>query len=375
MESASRVGQRAPIVFLGLVALLALASCGTLTGIPAHGGGKRFATEQRLVSASIRAALKDIDVTALRGKRAALVFDLVADEGGGSLSGGRWTPGLLFSAGSVLSPVTTTNSAFQVFNLAESGGNYSNSGSSGGTTTASTTLQNGSNTNSGSSTQQSDSSSSGTTTNTSNTTNAGTSSGTSTSTTGGTATNSNFNQTDNSTNATTGSGTNTQDTSTTGSGTNNSTGSNSGSSSTTSTSSNNGGSTARGGFNSQRQTVSQTPSETTSVTEGIRREHIATLQYKGLGDYQNFNVPKSDASLLMGLVRNYLLFSGVIPTTPTDPNAEVLVYITVDIFGTVRSRFDALVYNNETVKAETSFEISAFDRAGNLIMRPQVANR
>lgn len=86
-------------------------------------------------------------------------------------------------------------------------------------------------------------------------------------------------------------------------------------------------------------------------------------------------VPKSDASLLMGLVRNYLLFSGVTPTVPTDPNAEVLVYVTVDVFGTVRSRFDVLAYNNETVKAETSFEISAFDKTGKMIMRPTVANR
>ncbi len=86
-------------------------------------------------------------------------------------------------------------------------------------------------------------------------------------------------------------------------------------------------------------------------------------------------VPKSDATLLMGLVRNYLLFSGVTPTVPTDPKADVLVYVTVDVFGTVRSRFDALAYNNETVKAETSFEISAFDREGKMVMRPTVANR
>jgi len=46
-----------------------LCSCGTLTGIPSHGGGKRFATEQRLVSASVRAALKDMDVSKLRGKK------------------------------------------------------------------------------------------------------------------------------------------------------------------------------------------------------------------------------------------------------------------------------------------------------------------
>jgi hypothetical protein len=86
-------------------------------------------------------------------------------------------------------------------------------------------------------------------------------------------------------------------------------------------------------------------------------------------------VPKSDATLLMGLVRNYLLFSGVTPTVPTDPKADVLVYVTVDVFGTVRSRFDALAYNNETIKAETSFEISAFDRDGKIIMRPTVANK
>ena len=100
-----------------------------------------------------------------------------------------------------------------------------------------------------------------------------------------------------------------------------------------------------------------------------------SLAYKGLGEYQNMAVPKSDASLLMGLVRNYMLFSGVTPTVPTDPKADVLVYVTVDVFGTVRSRFDALAYNNETVKAETSFEISAFDRDGKMIMRPTVASK
>jgi hypothetical protein len=56
----------------------------------------------------------------------------------------------------------------------------------------------------------------------------------------------------------------------------------------------------------------------------------------------------------------YLLFSDITPTVPTDPKADVLVYVTVDVFGTVRSRFDALAYNNETIKAETSFEFSAF---------------
>lgn len=442
-------------IVLACAASLALTGCGTLTGLPAHGGGKRFATEQRLVSASIRAALKDIDVRSLKGKRAALIFDLISDEGGGSFNGGRWSPGLLFSVGTMTSPVTTTSNAFQVYNLGESGSSYSNTNSGGGSSSVSTTLQNGSNTNTGttgttgSSTNQSSGSntstgsSSGSSTNTSTTTGSGTngstttgsnsatttgsstnnstttnnggSSGSSSSNTGGTTTNTSFNQTDNSTNVTVGTGTNTSTTNgtnssttngtstntsttngsgtntstNTGSGTNTSTGSgtntstanssgsgtNTGQSTTTTTGSNDSSSSTGGGYNTNRQTVSPSPSETVTQTKGMHRDHTATLAYKGLGEYQNFPVPKSDASLLMGLVRTYMMLNGVIPTTPNDPTAEVLVYVTVDIFGTVRSRFDALLYNNETVKAETSFEIMAFDRDGKIILRPQVANR
>ena len=425
-----------------LFLLFVLSGCGTLTGIPAHGGGKRFATEQRLVSASIRSALMDLDVSALQGKRVALVFDLIADEGAGSFNGGRWSPSLLLSVGSAMSPVTTTN-AFQVYNLADSGTNYSNSGGGGGSTSVSTSVQSGVNDNSGSSTTGSTSSNNSTTnstsansgsgtstsSNNSTTINSGNSLGTSTSTTGGTSTNTNFNQGDSSTNATIGTGTDSSSntssgsdsstnassgsgsssttssgsgsstnassgsgsstTSSTGSGSSTNASTSSGSSTNASTSSgsnrsesnsssssnNDSSSTTRGGQTSQRQTLSPSATQSTTRTEGTRREHTASIAYRGLGEYQNFPVPKSDASLLMGLVRNYLMLKGVVPTTPNDPNADVLLYMTVDIFGTVRSRFDALLYNNETVKAETSLEIMAFDRTGQLILAPQSSNR
>lgn len=428
------VAGRVPVVLAGGALVLALTGCGTLTGIPSHGGGKRFATEQRLVSASIRSSLKEIDVTPLRGKRVALIFDLVADEGGGSLNGGRWSPGLLFSVGTVSSPVTTTTNAFQVYNLADAGSNYSNSASGGGTTTVSNTVHSGSNssygasestgssTNTSSGTNQSTSTTDGSNTHTSTSTNSGTSitngsgtntsetttsntgSGSSTSNTGGTSTNTNYNSSDNGTSTTDGSNTHTSTTTnsgtstTNGSGTNTSSstgsgsstssgtgtsatssqstggGTNDGQSSTVSTTRNTGSSRSSGGYDSQRQEITPAPTESTTVTKGTRREHTATLQYRGLGEYQNFPVPKSDASLLMGLVRNYMLHNGVLPTTPNDPAAEVLVYVTVDIFGTVRSRFDAFIYNKETVKAETSFEIVAFDREGRKILDTQVAN-
>jgi hypothetical protein len=368
-----------PLLFL----LLVLSGCGTLTGIPAHGGGKRFATEQRLVSASIRSALMDLDVSALQGKRAALVFDLIADEGAGSFNGGRWSPSLLLSVGSAMSPVTTTTNAFQVYNLADSGTNYSNSGGGGGSSSVSTSVQSGVNDNTGSSSTNSTSSNNSTTdstsSNTSTTTNSGNSSGTSTSTTGGTSTNTSFNQSDGSTNSTVGTGADNSSTTSSGSGSSTTASSGSGSnrseSSASSSTSNDSSSTNSGGYRSQRQTLSPSATETQSRTEGTRREHTASIAYRGLGEYQNFPVPKSDASLLMGLVRNYLMLKGVVPTTPNDPNADVLLYVTVDIFGTVRSRFDALLYNNETVKAETSLEIMAFDRTGQLILAPQSSNR
>lgn len=338
---------------------LSLTACGTLTGIPSHGGGKRFATEQRLVSASIRSSLKDLDISSLKGMRAALVFDLVADEGGGNLSGGRWSPGLLFSVGSAMSPVSSTVNAFQVYNLAEGGTNYTNTNSGGASTTTGTTLQTGTSNTLGSSqtAETSNNSTSGTNTST----------GSSTSTTGGTTTTTNYNQTDNNSSSTSGSSNSTTH--------NNSTTNSSGRTNSDSSTSSTGNSRTAGGQNYQREAI--TPAAVTSVTssQGSRRDNTASLQYRGLGEYQNFPVPKSDASLLMGLVRNYFLLSGVVPTTPNDPSADVLVYVTVDIFGIVRSRFDTLVYNNETVKAETSFEIMAFDREGKNVLRPQQASK
>ena len=103
---------------------ITMTGCGTMTGIPSHGGGKRFAIEQRLVDASIRSALKSIDVTPLKGKRVGIVFDIIADEGGGTLQGGRMNIIGGLTAAYVQSAVQTANSQFQVFNLADSGTSY-----------------------------------------------------------------------------------------------------------------------------------------------------------------------------------------------------------------------------------------------------------
>lgn len=446
------------------VLVASLSACGTLTGIPSHGGGKRFAIEQRLVSASIRSTLMDIDVSALRGQRVAIIYDIVADEGGGSISGGRANILGAATAGYLLSPVTATNSAFQIFNLTDSGSNYNNTGTGQSQNTASTTnivsnthgTQNGTQ-NIGATSGTSTGTSSTTLNNPSVTTTSSTNPVTTTSTinqgdsqttvnTGAVTTTSTMNQgatnttvtpgttttttgtvvTTQSTtpetsatttgvstsSSTTGANTTTQNTttqpttSTTTTGATNSTqttAANVGTSNTTSngmastnasvntstgttaetgtqthnTTANQNTNTAQnstGGDTRRRQDISPQPVYSTQQTKGLQQTRSATIQYQGLGEYTNFNVPKSDASLLMGLVRTYLLLNGVEVTVPTDPSASAILYVSVDIFGIVRSRFDAYVYNQESVLADTAIEMVAFDRTGKIIMRPRSAN-
>ena len=78
-------------VFLLLVGcLLILSGCGTTTPIPAQGGGKRFAVEQALISASARKAIADLPFDKIEGKSVALEISVIADEGGGAITlGGR----------------------------------------------------------------------------------------------------------------------------------------------------------------------------------------------------------------------------------------------------------------------------------------------
>ena len=67
------------VVILG--AMMLLSGCGALTGLPGHGGGKRFAVEQELVAASTRGALKQIDLSTLKGKKVNLFVNAIGDTG------------------------------------------------------------------------------------------------------------------------------------------------------------------------------------------------------------------------------------------------------------------------------------------------------
>ena len=96
LQSFSKLGFRLPERFVQKLfpltfSLLFLTACGTMTGIPAHGGGKRFAVEQELISASSRAAVKNLQVDALYGKKVAVFISMIGDQGSGTLNGGRYS--------------------------------------------------------------------------------------------------------------------------------------------------------------------------------------------------------------------------------------------------------------------------------------------
>ena len=78
------------ILIISLFFLIVTTGCGTTTPIPAQGGGKRFAIEQAMLSASARKAILDIPLEKLRGKIVSLEVSVIQDEGGGAITlGGR----------------------------------------------------------------------------------------------------------------------------------------------------------------------------------------------------------------------------------------------------------------------------------------------
>ena len=68
-----------------------ISSCGTITGLPSHGGGKRFAIEQELIASSARKAVKSMNLEALEGKKVALYISVIGDQGSGNFTGGRYS--------------------------------------------------------------------------------------------------------------------------------------------------------------------------------------------------------------------------------------------------------------------------------------------
>jgi hypothetical protein len=282
-----------------LAALLLLSSgCGTLTGLPGHGGGKRFAIEQELVAAATRGAIKQLELNTLHGKKINLFVNAIGDTGSGNLLGGRYSVVSQLRGDYIQAPPSIESSVFP---------RYTSNSSS---TTSSTT------------------------------------SGDSATNTQGTST------------STSSSSGNEPATTTSGS---------------TSTSSTSSGSTTSSSSNSTTNTLLPYPERKTTQQKGTGSIGQIGLEYKGIGAYHNSEeIHSTDLQYLSALLQTYLFLRGVYVVPPSE--AEIDVYVTVDVFGTVRSRVEWFIANNEILRAKTSMEILAVDHlTGTLVMAPQSA--
>jgi hypothetical protein len=111
-----------------------------------------------------------------------------------------------------------------------------------------------------------------------------------------------------------------------------------------------------------------------SEQKGTGGEAQLGVEYKGLGAYQNSEeISSDDLQYLSGLLETYLFLQGVKVVPPSE--ADIDVYITVDVFGTVRTRVDWFLANNEILRAKTALEVMAIEHlTGKLVMPPQSAS-
>lgn len=235
-----------------LAAAFTLSGCGTLTGIPSHGGGKRFAVEQEMISAASRAAAKDLDLSALAGRKVALFVTVIGDEGSGTLMGGRYTLDALVRGDYINSPTTTTTSQYPVVPttaITESGG-----------TTTTTTAQSALN----------------------------------------------------------------------------------------------------------------APSQSESETRGHNKTSGVGIRAGGQGEYRNETLTTNprDVTFLTNLLQTVFFLRGIEVVAPAQADTDV--FVTVDVFGTIRSRTEWAVSNQERLIAMTKLETFAVDRkTRDLVMPPR----
>ena len=240
--------------FFAAAAALLLAACGTLTGIPAHGGGKRFAVEQELVAASARAAVKNMDLHALQGHKVAVYVSVMGDQGSGTINGGRYSVDALIRGEYLNAPASRSEYTYPRYQTTA----QTSSGGLDGITTSVSTLN---------------------------------------------------------------------------------------APAHSRTKSDGGGSRSSIGFNAG-----------------------------GIGEYRNETLTTNpqDASFLTNLIQTVFYLRGIELVPPE--YADTDVFVTVDVFGTIRSRTEMHLYNAETLKAQTKLEYFAVDRnSRKLLISPRSA--
>ena len=116
------------------------------------------------------------------------------------------------------------------------------------------------------------------------------------------------------------------------------------------------------------------PAAALTRNSGRKGERSAGLSVNGTGDYRNETLITNprDVSFLTNLVQTIFYLRGIEVVPPE--YADTDVFVTVDVFGTIRSRTELHIYNAETLKAQTKLEYFAVDRnSRKLLIKPTSA--
>ena len=91
----------------------------------------------------------------------------------------------------------------------------------------------------------------------------------------------------------------------------------------------------------------------------------------GMGEYRNETLITNpqDTSFLSNIIRTVFFLRGI--EIVPEQQADTVMFINIDVFGTIRSRTEMHLYNAETLKAQTKLEYFAADRSTRrLLIKP-----
>jgi len=139
----------------------------------------------------------------------------------------------------------------------------------------------------------------------------------------------------------------------------------------TTTNKDSGGSTTS---TTETENIVNSPSSSTESTSGSGHEYSfsASSSNNRFANQQFYN-PK-DSKFLNAVLQEALFLKGVILVA--EEHADISLFVTVDIFGTIRSKRNWVFANQERLLAKTGLEIIAINNSNNgkkIVMRPQTS--
>lgn len=123
--------------------------------------------------------------------------------------------------------------------------------------------------------------------------------------------------------------------------------------------------------NTTSTSILNAPSHSRTQSGGANSSSNIGLNINGQGDYRNETLITNpqDTTFLNSLIQTIFFLRGI-DIVPAQ-YADAIMFINIDVFGTIRSRTELHLYNAETLKAQTKLEYFAVDKnSKQLLIKP-----